>query len=77
MKESELIWIDCILSENHKDHKLVALDKAVERENYVLTQNQKEVIDIKENLVLQKEKLSNQIDWYFKQGIKDIINFNS
>ena len=67
-KDSELIWIDCILSENHKDHKLSALEKAVEKENYILTQNQKELESLKLTLITQKSNFESNIDWYYNQG---------
>ena len=58
-KDYELVWIDWILSNIHKNHKLISLDKAVEKENQTLIQNQKEISKYKQMLTLQHKEYIN------------------
>lgn len=66
--DSGIVWIDWILSNVHKDHKLIALDKAVEIENQNLFANQREIQKYKQSLTQQQEDYTSSRELEFSQG---------
>lgn len=76
--DSELVWIDWILSNVHKEHKLIALDKAVEIQNQNLVLNQREIQTYKQRLLENKQNYMSNNELELSQGIivsKLLFNF--
>ena len=67
-EDRQLLCIDCILSEIHKDHKLLALDKAVDNENKLLIQKKQSLCKLKMKFLDQQDELESKINLSLEKG---------
>ena len=61
INDNTVVCIDCILSEEHKEHKLLSIEKAVDYQNKWLIQNKQKLCNSKMTLIAQREEAEAQI----------------